>query len=134
MPIHHEVIPYTDWTGLTEDEHLDIDWDFFACTAYPADTIQERVNAFLEREFSMLPKQIYVCYSPDFSHPSRSQFQLFVNDLAQIFGAKVIELRSSRDVPATQPFYKKYVPPTLFGLVRRIYYSAGLWLRQRGIY
>jgi hypothetical protein len=134
VPIHYEVMPYTDWTGLIEGEHLDIDWDFFACMAYPADTIQDRVEAFLGREFRTVPEQVYVCYSPDFSHPSRVQFQNFVGDLAQIFKAEVVELQSSPDMPATQPFYKKYVPPALFRLARRVYYSTSLGLRKLGIY
>jgi hypothetical protein len=133
-PIHYEVMPYADWTGLVGGEHLDIDWDLFACKAYPADTIQDRVEAFLGREFHAVPEQVYVCYSPDFSHPSRSQFQRFVGDLAQIFEAEVIELQPSPDTPATRPLYKRYLPSALFRLVRRIYYNASLGLRKRGIY
>lgn len=134
IPIHYEVMPYADWTGLIKGEHLDIDWDFFACIEYPADTIQDRVEAFLGREFRTVPNQVYVCYSPDFSHPSRAQFQRFVGDLAWIFEAEVIELQPSHDAPATRPFYKRYVPPTWFRLARRVYYSASLGLRKRGIY
>lgn len=134
VPIHYEVMPYADWTGLGEGEYLDIDWDFFACTAYPAGTIQDRVEAFLARGFRTVPDQVYVCYSPDFSHPSRPQFQQFVGDLARIFGAEVIELQPSPDTPGTRPYYKKYVPSALFRLARRIYYSASLELRKRGVY
>lgn len=134
LPIHYAVMPYTGWTGLVEGEHLDIDWDFFASTAYPADTIQDRVKAFLGREFRTVPEQVTVCYSPDFSHPSQALFRSFVSDLAQIFEAEVIELQPSPDTPEKRPFYKKYVPPTLFRLARYIYYSVNLGLRKRGIY
>jgi hypothetical protein len=134
IPIHYEVIPYTDWTGLVEGEHLDIDWDFFACTEYPADTIRDRVGAFLGREFRTVPDQVYVCYSPDFSHPSRAQFQRFVGDLAQIFEAEIIELQPNPEAPETRPYYKKYVPTAMFRLIRRVYYGASLGLRKRGIY
>ncbi len=134
VPIHYEVMLYTDWTGLVKGEHLDIDWDFFACTAYPADTIQDRVKAFLAREFLAVPEQVTVCYSPDFSHPSRALFQSFVRDLAQIFEAQIVELQPSPDTPTTPPFYRRYVPPALFRLARRVYYSTSLGLRKRGIY
>ena len=134
VPIHYEVVPYVDWAGLVEGEHLDIDWDFFACTAYPAGTIQGRVEGFLAREFRTVPDQISVCYSPDFSHPSRGRFQRFVGDLAQIFDAEVVELQPTADTPATRPSYKRYVPPPLFRLARWVYYSASLGLRKRGIY
>ncbi|UCF78983.1 MAG: hypothetical protein JSW03_01585, partial [Candidatus Eiseniibacteriota bacterium] len=85
-------------------------------------------------EFRTIPEQVTVCYSPDFSHPSRAPFQNFVGDLAQIFKAEVVELQSNPDMPATRPFYKQYVPPALFRLARHIYYSASLGLRKRGIY
>ena len=134
VPIHYEVMPYTDWTGLVEGEHLDIDWDFFACTEYPADTIQDRVEAFLGREFRTVPNQVYVCYSPDFSHPSRAQFQRLVSDLARLFEAEVVELQPDTGTPTTRPYYKKYVPPALFRLARHIYYSINLGLKKRGIY
>ena len=134
VPIHYKAIPYADWTGLIEGEHLDIDWDFFACTEYPADTIQDRVEAFLGKEFPIIPEQVYVCYSPDYSHPSRTQFQHFVGDLAQIFDAEVVEVLPDPDTLATQPFYKKYVPPPLFRLARLVYYRASLGFRKRGIY
>jgi hypothetical protein len=134
VPIHYEVMLHTDWRGLVKGEHLDIDWDFFACTAYPADTIQGCVKAFLGREFRIVPEQVTVCYSPDFSHPSRALFQSFVGDLAQIFEAEVVELQPSPDTSATRPFYKKYVPSALFQLARCAYYSTNLGLRKRGIY
>jgi len=134
VPIHYEVMSCADWTGLVEGEQLDIDWDFFACTEYPADTIQGRVEAFLRREFHTIPDQAYVCYSPDFSHPSRAQFQRFVGDLAQIFDAEVVELQPSPHTSATWPYYKKYLPPAVFRLARCVYYNASLELRRRGIY
>lgn len=134
VPIHYEVIPYSNWTGLVEGENLDIDWDFFASTEYPADTIQERVEIFLGREFRTVPQQVYVCYSPDFSHPSRGQFQRFVGDLALIFEAEVIELPPNPHTPTPLPFYKKYLPPTLFRLARHLYLRISLGLRKRGIY
>ena len=134
LPLHYEDLPYTEWNGLNEDEHLDIDWDFFASTLYPIETINDRVEAFLATEFPLIPEQVYACYSPDFSHPSRTRFQGFVADLAQIFKAQVVELQPRTDQPAAKPFYRKYLPPSLFQLGRRIYYNSSQSLRRRGIY
>jgi hypothetical protein len=133
-PIRYEVVAYADWTGLVEGEYLDIDWDFFASVEYSADTIQGRVESFLERGFSTVPDQVYVCYSPDFCHPSRVWFQRFVTDLARILEAEVVEVQPSPGASATGVHYQRYVPPALFRLARRVYYSASLGLRKRGIY
>lgn len=134
VPIQYEVIPYIGWTGLAEGEQLDIDWDFFASTEYPAGTIQDRVTGFLARGFQTVPQQVYVCYSPDFSHPSRSLFQSFVSNLTRILAAKLVELQPDPAMHAKRPYYRKCVPPALFRLARRIYYSASLELRRRGVY
>ena len=134
IPIHYESLLDVSWTDLMEDEYLDIDWDFFASIVYPEDTIQARVDAFLMKEFHVVPGQIYVCYSPDFSHPSRNQFHSFVTDLSHLFKAQIVELQRCRDVPATQPFYRKYIPIPLFRATRQIYYKMCLSLRKWGIY
>jgi hypothetical protein len=134
IPIHYEEVVYPDWTGLLPNEHLDIDWDFFASKMYKADTIEERVEDFLAREFQYTPTIIYVCYSPDFSHPSRDQFHRFISDLAMMFEAEVYELPMYPQNSETIPVYKKYLPDTLFRLARHLYYNIGLGLRKRGIY
>jgi hypothetical protein len=134
IPLQYEVVPYADWTGLVEGECLDIDWDFFASTEYPASTIQARVARFLDREFRVVPDQAYVCYSPDYAHPSRAQFQRFVGDLAQAFGAEIVGVPTNPEKSAAQPHYRKYVPSVLFRLARRAYYGVSLALRRWGIY
>jgi len=134
IPVHYEGILDTCWTDLMVGEYLDIDWDFFASIAYPEDTIQARVDAFLKKEFHVVPGQIYVCYSPDFSHPSRDQFRRFVTDLSHLFKAQIVEMQPRRNVPAMQPFYRKYIPLPLFRVTRQIYYKTCLSLRKWGIY
>lgn len=134
VPIHYQVVPYKDWTEPAEGECLDIDWDFFACTEYPADTIQSRTDSFLERAFNVIPQLVYVCYSPDYSHPSRTQFKEFISDLSQILKAEVIQLEFNANAPLKQPYYKRYLPVPLFRLARRIYYKINLELRKRGVY
>jgi hypothetical protein len=134
IPLLYQDMTFSEWSGLIEGEYLDIDWDFFASTAYQANTIQNRVDAFLATKLNAIPDQVYICYSPDFSHPSRIQYQLFVNDLARIFDAKVIELHPTPDRSMAEPFYRKYLPPALFRLARMIYYKASLGFRRWGIY
>jgi hypothetical protein len=131
IPIHYEVIPYQDWSGLAKGEYLDIDWDFFASLEYPANSIQERVEAFLGRQFRTVPQQVYVCYSPEYSHPSRAQYESFISDLAKILKAEVVELQFNPGSPPPLQFYKKN---ELYRVARRLYHSMVLRLRKRGIY
>jgi hypothetical protein len=134
--VNYEVIQYSDWTGLLEGEHLDIDWDFFASTDYPADTIGERAQAFLERDFPIVPPQTSICYSPDYSHPSRDLFWRFINSLADIFQAEVKELEPEPSGQATEPmsFYRRWLPAPLYHSARRKYHDLILGLKRRGLY
>ena len=134
IPIDYQVIKYSNWTDLYEGESLDIDWDFFACMDYPPETIQDRVNAFLERKFPLIPKQVYICYSPDYSHPSRDEFQSFYESLARKFNAKLILIKPDLEISSSPPFYKRYLPSVLFRIIRQLYYGINLELRKRGIY
>ena len=134
VPISYEVIPSAAWTGIDKGEVLDIDWDFFASRCYPSSTIQQRVDAFLARDFANVPEQIYVCYSPDYSHPSREQFRRFVAKLSDLFRASVVEVPYAPGRSAKQPFYKTSALYPLFRLTRQLYHNGGLALRKLGIY
>jgi UPF0489 domain len=134
IPINFEDVPYNAWMGLYDVEILDIDWDFFAGFGNPQGTIQANVDPFLKREFHSVPAQVYVCYSPDFSYPSREQFHDFIASLARIFTAEVVELHLGGDTPIIKSMNQIYARQPLFRLARRIYYSASLGLRKRGIY
>ncbi len=134
MPIHYEVIEFPAWPGLAEGEFLDIDWDFFASLEYPPDKIQPQVESFLGLEWAVTPEQISVCYSPDFSHPSRPEFEAFTRRLAQKFGATLVRRPLPSPSVETPVGYKKYIPRSFYLWLRRSYYQTNLWLRQRGIY
>jgi len=134
IAIHYEVIPEKSWSGLAEGELLDIDWDFFAHIAYPESAIQDHVESFLSVEFHVIPEQVYICYSPDFSQPSRIQYQNFVTALAKIFKAEIIPVHRDGYKAAIQSAYNKYLPHRIFRLIRHFYYQANLSLRKRGIY
>jgi hypothetical protein len=134
LPIQYEVLPYSSWNGLNCGEYLDIDWDYFAGIASPEWKIEELVKVFLTTEFAVVPDQVYVCYSPDFSHPSKSQFDRFITDLSKVFEAEVVSLAPKPKKPGSQRFYRKWLPTPLFRVARHIYYSVSLELRTRGIY
>lgn len=134
IPIQYKDVVYTQWNGLIDGEYLDIDWDFFASIAYTINSIQSRIDAFLAKKFCVIPDQVYICYSPDFSHPSRIQFQRFIDDLAKICNAEIIELQSSRNQSMVRSFYRMYLPRSLYRMARKIYYMANLNLKRWGIY
>ncbi len=134
VPIHYEVIPNSEWTGLNPGELLDIDWDFFASKEYAVESIGQRVEAFFSREFPHVPEQTYVCYSPDYSHPTREVFRRFVTDLAALFQADVVNVPASPRVPERKTLHKSSVLLPLLRVARQVYHRGGLALRKRGIY
>lgn len=129
VPFNYDVMKPDEWKGLEAGEFLDIDWDFFACRDHPIETVESRVREFLNLEFGCVPEQISVCYSPRFSYPSRGQFQAFVQRLAQMFQAEIVNLPVA-SWPGPQPKHKKYIPKLFYPTYCRV----NLWLRKRGIY
>jgi hypothetical protein len=129
VPMRYDVMQFAEWAGLEVGEFLDIDWDFFACRDYPINTIDSRVEAFLNMEFGCVPEQISVCYSPRFSHPSQEQFEAFVHRLAEMFRVETVRLPVPSSSEA-QPRHKKYVPKLFYPM----YCRTNLWLRKRGVY
>lgn len=134
IPIVYSVTRYPEWGGIDEGECLDIDWDFFASTEYSEDTIQGRAESFLMRGFRIIPREVYICYSPDYCYPSRPMFERFVSDLARAFNAGIVELPSSSGKSAKKGSFRRYLPSAFLKLARRAYYSATLSLRRWGVY
>lgn len=134
IPVIYTETKSSNWSGLNDFGCLDIDWDFFASTLFPFTSIPERVAEFLSKGFRVIPNQVFVCYSPDFSHPSRDFFRNFINDLAKTFNANVIDLQPNSNVLTEIPIYRKVLPPTLYQIAQSIYYKASLTLRRLGIY
>ena len=128
------MIPNSEWTGLNRGELLDIDWDFFASKEYAVESIGQRVEAFFSREFPHAPEQTYVCYSPEYSHPTREVFRRFVADLAALFQADVVNVPASPRVPERKTLHKSSVLLPLLRVARQVYHRGGLALRKRGIY
>ena len=134
LPIRYQVIPYAKWNGLRDGEVLDIDWDFFASTEYPSDSIEQRAEAFLDRDFPIIPHESYVTYSPEYSHSSVALFRRFVESLAGRFQANIVELKPDPSLATAARPSKKYIPAPVFGLARRTYHATNRELRKRGIY
>ncbi len=134
IPIHYEVISYQDWDGLADGEILDIDWDFFASTEYSRDSIEHRIESFWKRNFSAKPRQIYVTYSPEYSHDTRDLFHRFVNTISDRFQGEVNYLPPDSQMAEHSNSIGRYLPSPLFRLVRHTYHATYLGLRRKGIY
>ncbi|NEO73723.1 UPF0489 family protein [Moorena sp. SIO3H5] len=132
IPLTYEVMTFPEWSGLEAGEFLDIDWDVFACKEYPAETVEARIEAFFERNFTCVPEQISVCYSPRFSHQTQPQFERTIQRLAGMFQAKIERLPAPPPPPPKT--YKKFLPPIFYDTLRTGYYQSQLWLRHQGIY
>lgn len=132
ISIGYDVVPTDMWSGINAGEILDIDWDYFASTVYPIESVQPRVDSFLSKDLRRVPEQTFVCYSPEYSHPTRSQFNQFVKTLAARFEAEVVTVpRFAKSKPTSS---LKSMLHSLYRPARHVYHSACLSLRKRGIY
>jgi len=134
IPIQYDVMHFKDWRGLEQGDFLDIDWDFFACVDYPIETIEQQVETFFSVISGYAPKQVSVCYSPNYSHPSRAQFEAFVHRLARVFRSEIIRLPHPTRPQEEQSRRERFVPKSIYGFARNQYYRTNLWLRKQGIY
>ena len=132
IPIGYDVVPTDMWSGINEGEILDVDWDYFASTVYPSHSIQRRIDSFLSNDFKRVPEQTFVCYSPEYSHPTRSQFDRFVRELAARFEAEVVTV--PRPVKSKSSSLIKPILNSMYRPARHVYHSTCLALRKRGIY
>jgi hypothetical protein len=132
IPLQYQVMKTEDWNDIGPGEILDIDWDYFAALEYQAESIAGRVDSFLARDFGVIPEQTIVCYSPEYSHPTRAQFQSFVNELAARFDAEVCEIPRPAIEKSTS-LLKSTLKP-IHQPARQLYHIANLALRRRGIF
>jgi uncharacterized protein YbaR (Trm112 family) len=135
IPLAYEVVGARDWDGLHAGEVLDIDWDHFTCLDYPAASIAGRLAAFWKTVGEVIPEETYVCYSPEYSHPTREQYARFVADLAERFAARIV----AREAPVSDalPHHRqmsRYLPAPLYRGARTAYRRTALALKQRGIF
>jgi len=139
ISIHYDVMGFSSWSGLKDNEFLDIDWDFFASKNYPLNTIDSRVKTFLNMDFGRVPDQTSVCYSARYSHPTRDQFEMFVQRVAEKFQAKIVRMPVSKSTvhnlqnPGKRSLFKRCYHWFIYQC-RHMHYEMTLWLRSKGIY
>jgi hypothetical protein len=135
IALEYDVVRSSEWNGLREGERLDIDWDYFACTEYPPGSIPARIDAFWQSTSPVTPDETYICYSPEYSHPSRDLFAGFVTDLAERFGATVVALEPpAAGSSANQRPVSKYLPAPMYRRARTAYHRTARALKQRGVF
>ncbi len=134
VPLAYEVMTLSEWGGPEEGEFLDIDWDVFTSVKYATNTIDARIEAFFNAEFTCVPDQVSVCYSRQYSHPTRPEFEEFVERLAEKYQARVQRLPAPQPETERTSTYKKVIPRPIYKSLCVLYYHSNRWLRQRGIY
>ncbi len=135
IALDYDVVRSEEWRGLREGERLDIDWDYFASTEYPLDSIPARIEAFWQSSSAVVPDEAYICYSPEYSHPSRQLFADFVRDMADRFGSSVVVLEppNTGSGPNRRPI-ASHVPEPLYRRTRRAYHRTAQALKERGVF
>ena len=135
IALAYEVVHTRDWDWLDPGEVLDIDWDYFTCIDYEAASIPDRLASFWETVGDVIPQETYVCYSPEYSHPTRDLYTRFVADLAGRFAARVVALEAPvSDAPPHHREVSRYLPEPLYSGARTVYRRAARALKQRGIF
>jgi hypothetical protein len=90
-------IQYSQWTGMPPDAHLSLDWDHFAFLAKDVNSIDAETEAFLARDWAVIPPMTCVCYSQNCVHASSIKFLDFANRLAQRFDAELVLFLPDRE-------------------------------------
>ncbi len=135
IPLPYRELKISEWIAESDAAQcLDIDWDALASELFSVDSIPGRVQEFMKKEMKRIPNQIFVCYSPDYSHPSREIFQAFIDDLAKKYHAQVVRIPSKDGSLNEKPFYRRYLPAGLFQFARSAYYQGWFFLKRLGIY
>jgi len=128
IPLEFEESLLDDWGGPTDTELLSIDWDCFASILLDAGGIEQRASGFLDRLGTQVPQDSYVCYSPEYSHPSLDAFRGFVKELSSRFDQPVDWVEPGLAQGRTRPAAVETELPS--GPLGRLI----LALRRRGIY
>ncbi|HEX3036946.1 MAG TPA: UPF0489 family protein [Thermodesulfobacteriota bacterium] len=83
VPLIFKEIIYEEWDGIVGNAYLDIDWDFFASVKLSPKGLSKRFDEFLDRIGSAEPPEIYLCYSPEYVHPSQEEFRYAIKQLSK---------------------------------------------------
>jgi hypothetical protein len=133
-PLIYEALTFSEWIDLEPGEFLDIDWDVFACKDYPAGDHQQRLEVFRQRKFSHTPKYVALCYSSDYSHDTRDEFERFIVYLCNLFNSRIVRLPMPPPRSLPTSFFKTGIFRPLYRAIRKAYFQGLRWLRYRGIY
>ncbi|MEO8166258.1 MAG: hypothetical protein ABI619_12765, partial [Betaproteobacteria bacterium] len=122
-PLRYEVMTCAEWDGVLPGEFLNLDWDFLASNEYALDSIQGRVDRFMESNIRTQPVGAALCYSERFVHASRDAFEAFAVELSRKLECRIVRL----DAPSARP--KRRPHGRLSGLAQRSSYQMNRWLR-----
>jgi hypothetical protein len=128
FPLEFEETWLESWQGPQQGDLLSVDWDCFASTLLDAGGVAARVDDFFSRLGTVTPRDTWVAYSPEYSHPTLPAFGGFVARLGQRFAQPVewlsTGLREGRLSPTDS-----CAEPRRDLLMRLV-----LFLRRNGIY
>jgi hypothetical protein len=128
VPLVFEEELLDSWRGLRAGERLSIDWDCFASVLLDEPGIGQRVSSFLDRLGAVVPPDVYLAYSPDYSRPSLDAFRDLATELGRRF-AQPLRWVSPGLVEGRLHPSGVIARPSSAVLPRLI-----LFLRRRGIY
>jgi hypothetical protein len=89
FPFEFEETSLETWRGPEQGDLLSVDWDCFASTLTDAEGVATRVATFFSRLGTVTPRDTWVAYSPEYSHPTLPAFNAFVARLGQRFAQPV---------------------------------------------
>lgn len=132
-----KVLDLSDWLGPNSKRWLDIDWDVFASIEIPRDSLEQRASLFLDSikgKPKDAPQFISICYSPEYSHPTRGLFDQFVADIAELYDAKVDSRPCLVDRVAQEVGIRKHIPTDFLKMKDMASTRVKQFLRRRGIF
>jgi hypothetical protein len=138
-PIKYTTAEYGKWNGPGPEEHLDIDWDFFALTLKDKDAIKEECERFLSMRWEVIPEYTYVSYSEDYVHPSQSYYDDFIAGLSRKLNAEVERFspeveRPAREFTDRRPAALRLLEAYVMGRLKPLRNRLALAMHKRGIF
>ena len=103
VAIAFDELSFQEWDGIHPGEVLDIDWDAIASVEYQPFHARKLMDAFLNREFPVIPETTFLAFSPEYSIPDRAMFEEFVSRLKEKFSAHVASLPKATPPPESPP-------------------------------
>lgn len=134
FPFQYEAVEFSKWRGAERTEFLDIDWDVFAALEIKADELTNRVERFFDKTHDKGLSGISVCYSPSHSHPTRTEFESFVDRVAAMCDAEIEVVEEVQSPDSNRPLVRDLIPKGLYRPAQQTYYTTRLTMKKLGIY